>query len=159
MALIIKKTSAAKTQAVPVSDATALGTCQPSRAELTAIFDRDAFLDHLGVDLTYHAPGQIELRRKVYPHLRDHLGHIHAGVVASVGGAACFWAATSQVGNVALSQHTMKRIAPAIGDELVAEADVLDVTPSLVVVRTDLFVVRSEDRQIVATVLDTLDRV
>ncbi len=68
-------------------------TMRDLRCEVQGIFDKAAFIRHLGIELVDVGPGHCETRLQVVPeHLQQH-GSVHAGVITTLadhtaGGAA-----------------------------------------------------------------------
>jgi acyl-CoA thioesterase len=94
------------------------------RDALDARFRGNPFLGHLGVELLDWGPGWARARLAPAPHLRNLVGTVHGGAIASMADAA-FEVACNGYGRVcvALDLSTHFAAAADAGEALVAEAE------------------------------------
>ena len=62
--------------------------------------------------------GESELVIELAPHLTQHHGFAHGGVIGAAADNACAWAAASVAGDVVTSSYTLHFLGPALGERL-----------------------------------------
>jgi uncharacterized protein (TIGR00369 family) len=91
------------------------------RAEVQGIFDRAAFIRHLGIELVNVSQGSCETRVRIQPEHGQQHGHIHAGVITTLadhtaGGSAR--AAVAEGHDVLTIEFKINFLRPGSGAEL-----------------------------------------
>jgi uncharacterized protein (TIGR00369 family) len=121
-------------------------------------FSRQAFMRHLGVQMTGLRPGYCQLELQGRTELNQQHGLIHGGVVATLadvaGGYAAFSLLPARATNVTV-EFKINFVAPANGGGVIARAEVLRKGRSLTVCRSDVFSIMDRDETLCATVLAT----
>jgi uncharacterized protein (TIGR00369 family) len=109
----------------------------------------------LGAELTDVVAGRVVIALPIEPRLSQHDGFLHAGVVVAALDSACGYAALTlmsddaEVLTVALKANLL---APASGDRLVAEGEVVRAGGTLTVCRGDAYAEQGAERVHVATI-------
>ena len=122
-------------------------------------FSNQAFMSTLGADLTAVGQGVVEIRLPFSTKLTQPLGYLHAGAVTAVLDSACGYAALSlapddkDVLTVELKENLL---APAVGEALVAKAQVKRAGKTLTVCTADAFAITGSGEKLVATMLATI---
>lgn len=127
--------------------------------DVSAIFDRAAFIAHLGVALVSYGEGTCETRLAVRPEHRQQDGFIHAGVQATMadhtaGGAAATLTGPDQT--VLSVEFKINLLRPARGDVLVCRARVLRGGRTLSVVESEVLTPDAGGEKLVAKATVTL---
>ncbi|UCG71278.1 MAG: PaaI family thioesterase [Chromatiales bacterium] len=121
-------------------------------------FRSQAFMRHLGVEMTELGPGLCHLKLPSRPDWMQQHGFFHGGVVATIadvaGGYAAFSLLRPEATNVTV-EFKVNLVSPADGDYLVAHASVLKHGRSLTVCRCDVLSVGDQDQKLCATSLGT----
>ena len=114
----------------------------------TASFNRWA-----GFEVVRIADGECDLRMAWRAEdMGQYAGFLHAGMVAALLDTACGFAAATMAGwSVLSSQFSMNCLAPAIGDEFIAEGRVLKAGRKQIFTAGELFGIRDGERRLVAT--------
>ena len=115
----------------------------------------------LGARLVGVAPGEIEIRVPFRSDLTQQHGFLHAGVVTSALDSACGYAALTLMpddAEVLTVELKVNLLAPADGDRLVAEGQVVRAGRTLTVCRGDAYAEQASERVHVATLLATMVR-
>jgi uncharacterized protein (TIGR00369 family) len=113
----------------------------------------------LGADLTAVGQGVVEIRLPFSTKLTQQHGYLHAGAVTAVLDSACGYAALSlapddkDVLTVELKENLL---APAVGEALVAKAQVKRAGKTLTVCTADAFAITGSGEKLVATMLATI---
>src|SRR5882724_7779292 len=132
----------------------------PSFVEKTrASFAQQGFMQYLGAVMTVIEPGRCEIRVPFRPELGQQHGFFHAGVSGAIADSASGYAAYSLMPpdfNVLTVEYKLNLVAPALGDLVIARAQVLRAGRTLTVCRADVFVVRDGVEKICATSLSTI---
>jgi uncharacterized protein (TIGR00369 family) len=137
----------------PLDDATV--------ARVRASFARQGAMATLGAELANIASGRVEIALPIEPHLSQQDGFLHAGVVVAALDSACGYAAlTLMPGDTEVLTVELKvnLLAPADGDRLVAEGQVVRAGRTLTVCRGDAHAEQGAGRVHVATMLATIVR-
>ena len=122
-------------------------------------FSSQAFMSTLGADLTAVGQGVVEIRLPFSTKLTQQHGYLHAGAVTAVLDSACGYAALSlapddkDVLTVELKENLL---APAVGEALVAKAQVKRAGKTLTVCTADAFAITGSGEKLVATMLATI---
>lgn len=132
------------------------------RARVEEIFDRAAFVNHLGIALDDLGPGWCTVRLDVRPEHLQQTGFVHAGVLATVADHAAGAAASTLLpaDRLALSvEFKVNFLRPAVGERLVCRAEVLKGGRTISVADSRVEVVRGGEWRLVAQATVTLSSV
>lgn len=122
-------------------------------------FSRQAFMTHIGAELSEIAPGRCVLRVLFDQRLTQQHGFFHAGVTTTLADTAAGYAAYSVMpedSTVLTAEFKMNLLAPGRGEALTARANVIKSGRTLVVVRSDVFAVENGAETHAATMLATM---
>jgi uncharacterized protein (TIGR00369 family) len=132
----------------------------PNFAEKTrASFAQQGFMQNLGATMTQIEPGRCEIRVPFRPELSQQHGYFHAGVSGAIADSASGYAAYTLMPpdfNVLTVEYKLNLVAPALGELVIARAQVLRAGRTLTVCRADVFVVHEGVEKICATSLSTI---
>lgn len=121
-------------------------------------FGRQAFMKHLGVEMTELKPGYCELELPARPEWMQQHGFFHGGILATIadvaGGYAAFSLTRSEVTNVTVEMK-VNMVSPASGEKLLARSTVLKSGNVLTVCRSDVFSTSKDKEKLCATALAT----
>ena len=137
----------------PLDDATV--------ARVRASFARQGAMATLGAELADIVSGRVEIALPIEPHLSQQDGFLHAGVVVAALDSACGYAALTVMpgdAEVLTVELKVNLLAPADGDRLVAEGQVVRAGRTLTVCRGDAHAEQGGGRVHVATMLATMVR-
>jgi uncharacterized protein (TIGR00369 family) len=126
-----------------------------------ASFDRQGAMATLGAELADVAEGRVAIALAIEPRLSQQHGFLHAGVVVAALDSACGYAALTLMpadAEVLSVEFKVNLLAPASGDRLVAEGEVVRPGRTLTVCRGDAYAERESERVHVATMLATMVR-
>jgi uncharacterized protein (TIGR00369 family) len=115
----------------------------------------------LGADLADIAAGYVAIVVPVEPRLSQQHGFLHAGVVVAALDSACGYAALTLMpsdAEVLSVEFKVNLLAPASGDRLFAEGEVVRAGRTLTVCRGDAYAEQEAERVHVATMLATMVR-
>jgi uncharacterized protein (TIGR00369 family) len=115
----------------------------------------------LGADLATVAAGHVEIALPIEPRLSQQNGFLHAGVVVAALDSACGYAALTLMpddAEVLSVEFKVNLLAPASGDRLVAEGNVVRAGRTLTVCGGDAYAEQGAERVHVATMLATMVR-
>lgn len=130
-------------------------------ARVRASFDRQGAMATIGAELTGVAAGRVTIELPIEARLSQQDGFLHAGVVVAALDSACGYAALSLMSNdaeVLTVELKVNLLAPAGGDRLVAEGEVVRAGRTLTVCRGDAYATKADERVHVATMLATMVR-
>ena len=122
-------------------------------------FSAQAFMSTLGAELTVVGQGRIEIRLPFSAQLTQQHGYLHAGAVISVLDSACGYAALSLAPDnkeVLTVELKVNLLSPAVGNLLVARAQVKRAGKTLTVCTGDAFAITGSEEKVVATMLATI---
>jgi uncharacterized protein (TIGR00369 family) len=97
-------------------------------ARVRASFATQGLMSTLNAELIHLAPGQCSIRSTYREGLGQQHGFFHAGVASAIGDSACGYAAGTLAATdaeVLTAEFKINLLAPAIGRELVARAEVV----------------------------------
>jgi uncharacterized protein (TIGR00369 family) len=126
-----------------------------------ASFARQGAMETLGAELAELAAGRVTITLPIEPRLSQQDGFLHAGVVVAALDSACGYAALTLMpddAEVLTVELKANLLAPAGGDRLVAEGEVVRAGRTLTVCRGDAFAEQGAERVHVATMLATMVR-
>jgi uncharacterized protein (TIGR00369 family) len=122
-------------------------------------FRRQAFMSTLGADILITERGRVEIRFPFHPSLTQQNDFVHAGAITSILDSACGYAALSVAadGHDVLSvEFKVNLLAPAVGDQFSARAQVKRAGKTLIVCAADAFASTNGEEKLVATMLATI---
>ena len=105
-------------------------------------YDRQAFMSHIGAQLTAVAPGYCEIRLPHDAQLTQQHGFIHGGALATIADAAAGYAAFSLMPSDAAPltvEYKLNILRPGRGTAMLAKATVIKPGRTLNVVQADVF--------------------
>ena len=113
----------------------------------------------IGADLVALRPGHCELGVSVTEQLTQQNGFAHGGVVSYLADNALTYAGgTALRVPVVTAEFKINYLRPAVGDWLVARADVVHVSRSQAVCRCDVFAVKDGEEKLCAVAQGTIAR-
>jgi uncharacterized protein (TIGR00369 family) len=126
-----------------------------------ASFARQGAMATLGAELTDVVAGRVVIALPIEPRLSQQDGFLHAGVVVAALDSACGYAALTLMpddAEVLTVELKANLLAPASGERLVAEGEVVRAGGTLTVCRGDAYAEQAAERVHVATLLATMVR-
>jgi uncharacterized protein (TIGR00369 family) len=130
-------------------------------ARVRASFGRQGAMATLGAHLLDVAAGRVAIAVPIEPRLSQQDGFLHAGVVVAALDSACGYAALSAMpddAEVLTVELKVNLLAPAGGQRLVAEGEVVRAGRTLTVCRGEAYAEQGSERVHVATMLATMMR-
>jgi len=122
-----------------------------SRADLVALSETAAFNRWAGFEVLAAGAGRAELKLPWRADLGQYAGFLHASLIGGMIDTACGFAAFTVSGHVLASHISVNCLAPAKGDAFVARAHVVKAGRRQVFAHGELFAVRGDAEQLVAT--------
>jgi uncharacterized protein (TIGR00369 family) len=125
---------------------------------IRASFARQGAMATIGAELADIAAGRVTISLAIAPRLSQQHGFLHAGIVVTALDSACGYAALTLMladMEVLTAEFKVNLLAPASGESLVAEGQVVRAGRTLTVCRGDAFTEGAE-RVHVATMLATI---
>lgn len=122
-------------------------------------FERQGLMKYLGAELVSLEPGGAVIRVPFRGELTQQHGYFHAGVTGAIADSACGYAAYTLMAaddSVLTVEYKMNLLAPADGEELVAQARVVRSGKTLKICTADVFVKKGGLENHCATVLSTV---
>jgi uncharacterized protein (TIGR00369 family) len=122
-------------------------------------FAAQAFMTHLGAELTHLSPGAVDLELAMTPALTQQHGYFHAGATSSVADSAAGYAALSLFApgfGVLTSEYKINLLNPAKQPVLLARGRVVKPGRTLTIARSDVYGLGEDGQVHVATGLFTL---
>lgn len=117
---------------------------------------------HLGFTFGSIAPGEVDIIQPFRKKLTEHNGNFQGGAIGSLadfaGGAAAGTLLPTGFLNVP-ADYTVKLLAPARGDRLIARGRVLQPGSTITVAAADIFAAEQDDETLCATALVTMRNV
>jgi uncharacterized protein (TIGR00369 family) len=126
-----------------------------------ASFARQGVMATLGAELADVAAGRVAIAVPVEPRLSQQHGFLHAGVVVAALDSACGYAALTLLpadAEVLTVELKINLLAPATGERVVAEGEVVRAGGTLTICRGDAWGEQDNERTHVATMLATMVR-
>jgi uncharacterized protein (TIGR00369 family) len=124
-------------------------------------FARQGAMATFGAELAEVAAGCVMIALPIAPRLSQQDGFLHAGVVVAALDSACGYAALTLMpddAEVLTVELKVNLLAPASGDRLVDEGEVVRAGRTLTVCRGDAYAEQGAERMHVATMLATMVR-
>ena len=122
-------------------------------------FARQHFMQTLGAEMTSVSQGQVEIHVPYRLELTQQHKFVHAGAITSILDTACGYAALSVApeGKDVLSvEFKVNLLAPAVGENFVARAQVKRAGKTLIVCSADAYARNGGEEKLVATMLATI---
>ncbi len=122
-------------------------------------FQRQGLMKYLGAELVSLEPGGAVIRVPFRGELTQQHGYFHAGVTGAIADSACGYAAYTLMAaddSVLTVEYKMNLLAPADGEELVAQARVVRSGKTLKICTADVFVKKGGVENHCATMLSTV---
>jgi len=113
----------------------------------------------LGADVAIEKKGQVEIRFPFHRSLTQQNDFVHAGAITSILDSACGYAALSVAPDnhdVLSVEFKVNLLAPAVGDEFCARAQVKRAGKTLIVCAADAYARKNGQEKMVATMLATI---
>ena len=114
---------------------------------------------HLGFDFARVEPGQVEIVQPYREELTQHNGFVQGGVLGALadfaGGSAAGTLLPAGWVNMTID-YTVKILAPARGEKVVARGRVVKASQTITVAAADVFAVTGDDERLCATALVTM---
>jgi uncharacterized protein (TIGR00369 family) len=129
------------------------------KQRVKASFDRQGLMHHLGVSLESVASGHVVLRMPFRPELTQQHGYFHAGATSALADTAGGFAGFTlfpENSSVLTVEFKINLLAPAQGDYLLAEGQVVRSGRTLTICQIGVFGVSGEQRTHVALAQQTL---
>lgn len=129
------------------------------RERITASFERQGLMRHLGARLAHIAPGRVHIVLASRPEVTQQHGYIHAGATSAIADSAGGYAALTLFpaeADVLTVEYKINLLAPAVGDHIEAIGTVLKSGRTLTVCRLEVFGVQGGQKSLVATGQQTL---
>ena len=117
------------------------------------------FSSLVGAELTAFAEGHAEIRIPIRDDLKQQHGFVHGGVVSYAADNALTFAGGSALGaGVVTSEFKINYLRPAMGDWLIARAQVIHAGKNQAVCRCDVYCVDGLEERLCATSQGTISR-
>ena len=132
---------------------------QDFKSRVRASFAAQKLMQTLRAELTKVAPGEISIEMPYGEEFTQQNGFIHAGIVTTIADSACGYAAYTLMpadSGVLSVEFKVNLLSPAVGEKIIARAQVLKPGRTLTVCRADVFAVNNEEEKLIATMLATM---
>jgi uncharacterized protein (TIGR00369 family) len=143
-----------------VDDTTPATQATPGiRDRITASFERQGLMSHLGARLGHIGPGRVHILLPARQEVTQQHGYFHAGATSAIADSAGGYAAFTLFPDntsVLTVEYKINLLAPAEGDHLEAVGTVLKSGRTITVCRLDVYAVRNDERKLVAAGQQTL---
>ena len=129
------------------------------KARIEPVFKSQKFMQHLGAEIIALETGKVSLSLSYDERWSQQNGYFHGGVVGALADNAAGAAAATTMpeGKGCLTaEYKLNLLAPAKGDQIVAEGRVIKSGRNLVIAETDVFVFDQGKRVHCALLLATL---
>ena len=123
-----------------------------------AILAAQPFSQLVGVELIRFTPEETELRLSIRDGLKQHIGVVHGGVLASLADIALTFAGAAALGGVAVitSEIKINYVRPAVEGTLIARAAPLSAGRRQSVVRCEIYVLHDGVEKLCAAAQGTI---
>ena len=131
------------------------------KARIRDSFKRQPFMETVGATLGIIEPGRVEIEAPSGTHITQQHGFIHGGVVGAIADSAAGYAAYSLMDakdSVLTVEYKLNLLAPAKGERILAEAEVMRPGRTLTIVRSDVSAFEDGKETLCATAVVTLIR-
>lgn len=126
---------------------------------MRASFERQAAMRLIGAQLAALGAGYCAVELPFRDELTQQHGYVHAGIVSTIadcaGGYAGFTLFPDDA-SVLTAEYKLNLLAPAVGERLVAEAEVVKAGRTLVITRGEVYAERGGRRTLCAIMQQTL---
>jgi uncharacterized protein (TIGR00369 family) len=132
------------------------------QARISASFERQGLMGHLGARLTHIGPGRVHIALPSRPEVTQQHGYFHAGATSAIADSAGGYAAFTlfpEHTEVLTVEYKINLLAPAVGDHLEAVGTVVKSGRTLTVCALEVFAAQDQKRSLVAAGQQTLIRV
>lgn len=122
-------------------------------------FARQRLMATLGASVESVGDGRVVLRLPFREDLTQQHGFMHAGAIATLADSACGYAALSRMppdAAVLSVEFKVNMLAPAVGDAIVARAEVIRAGKTIMVCRSDVYSQKGGDEKLVAAMQGTM---
>ena len=129
------------------------------RSRVEASFNQQQVVKTLGVKIVNLQPGEIELMMPYAAAYTQHLGFIHAGIIATALDNACGYAAFSLVpddATILTVEFKTNLLAPARGERFIFRGKVVKPGRTIAVSEAQAFALDGGEEKLVATMTGTL---
>jgi uncharacterized protein (TIGR00369 family) len=126
-------------------------------ADVRSSFQRQKFMALIGAEIVSIRAGEVEIAVPDREELHQQAGVAHAGVIAAIADSACGYAALTLMppdSDVVSVEFKLNLLAPAMGGQLLARANVVRSGGTITVCQADVFA----DGTLVATMVGTMMR-
>lgn len=113
----------------------------------------------LGAELSVFEVGRAEIVIPLRDDLRQQHGFAHGGVVSYAADNTITFAAGSILGNSVTAEYKINYVRPAVGEKLIARAEVITHTQRQAVCRCDVYAVKDGESKLCATALGSVAKV
>ncbi|MGH1577601.1 PaaI family thioesterase [Planktotalea sp.] len=120
------------------------------------ILNAQPFSVLLGAELTAFEQGKAELTLRLEDKLKQQHGFAHGGVLAYLADNAMTYAGGSVLGNVLTQEMKINYTRPALGERLIARAEVVSSGKRQAVCRCDVFVIKDDEEKLCAAAQGTI---
>jgi uncharacterized protein (TIGR00369 family) len=134
-------------------------TVQAIERRVRQNFAQQQFMQTLRAEMISVSRGQVEVQVPYRPELTQQHKLVHAGAITSILDTACGYAALSVTpdGRDVLSvEFKVNLLAPAVGENFIARAQVKRAGKTLIVCSADAFARNGTEEKLVATMLATI---
>ncbi len=114
------------------------------------------FSELLGAELTAFEQGKAELSLDLEDKLKQQHGFAHGGVLAYLADNAMTYVGGSVLGNVLTQEMKINYTRPALGERLIARAEVISSGKRQAVCRCDVFVLKDGEEKLCAAAQGTI---
>lgn len=128
-------------------------------ARTRASFDRQAMMKTLGVEMTTVEAGRCELVMPFNSAFTQQHGFLHAGTVTTVADSAAGYAAYTLMpadASVLSIEFKQNLLSPAIGDTLIARAEVVRAGKTITVVEARAYMVNEGREKLIGMMVATM---
>jgi len=128
-------------------------------ARVKRLFEAQPYMRFIGASLVAVTPGYVEIALPFKPEIAQHHGYFHGAVIGALADNAGGFAAQSVLAkgfDVLTVEYKLNIVAPGKGERLVARGQVLRPGRTLVVSRSDVYVVEDGTEKLCAACQMTL---
>lgn len=128
-------------------------------ARVRASFTKQQFMTMMGAEMTDVSAGRVTLRQPFREPLTQQHGFLHAGAIAALADSACGYAALTLMpaeAAVLSVEFKVNMLAPAMGDAIIARAEVIRPGKTIMVCRADVVSVTGREEKLVAAMQGTM---
>ena len=116
------------------------------------VLSQQPFSVLLGATITEFSSGHVTLELPIQPQLLQQHGFVHGGVISyCADNAMAFAAGSTQSGQrVVTSEFKLNYTRPAVGEKIVARAQVIHAGKTQIICRCDIFAVQNDQEKLCA---------